>query len=355
MAYSVRLIEASQTRDEHLAVWERNLKLPVAARARFDWLYRDNPAGPGRLAVIDIASPDQPARTVGTAGYALRTIQMGGRVVRAAILADLAVDRAHRTAMPAIMLARAIRGDVREKHDLVYGFPNQHAAPLLLKLGYRRLGETRRYALVLRHRRHLRTRFRGPGAALVAGVALDTARAALIAARAAQVRLTHRLVWLDDDQQVDQRFDRLWEEARGDYPLIGARDAAFVRWRFLNRPDGRMDLAAIFDRRTGALDGYAAVSREGETAHVRDLFSRRRTLGPLLRLLCRAIAKRGAESISLRLCGAPALAACLSELGFRARGDQRTIIADAGTSFDALPGGTFNADTWYLTDADEDA
>src|SRR5262245_45240647 len=154
MAYGVEWVDAPQVRPEHLAVWERNLTLPVAARDRFDWLYRDNPAGPGRLAsLVARSGDDNGPQVVGTAGYGTRRLRVGARARRAAVLADLAVDRAHRTAMPALMLARELRSAVLANYDLVYAFPNQQAAPFLLRLGYRALAETRRFVLLFRHGR----------------------------------------------------------------------------------------------------------------------------------------------------------------------------------------------------------
>ncbi|HVR62492.1 MAG TPA: hypothetical protein VMU50_11360, partial [Polyangia bacterium] len=280
MPYAVDWIEAAHARDEHLGVWERNLLLPVTARRRFDWLYRDNPAGPGRLAVLRATSADRTA-FVGTAGYAVRALDVGGEARRAALLADLAVDRAHRTAMPALMLLRAVRADVLARQDAVYGFPNPQADPLLRRLGYRLLGQTRRFVLVFGHRRHIGETLReklgaawGARATPVASIALDVVRAALVAGLAAQAAVTHRLQFVTE-VEVDERFDRLWQTARSDYPVVGVRDAAFVRWRFLGCPEGPMELAVMQARKSDQLEGYAVISRAQGVAHVRDLFAPR--------------------------------------------------------------------------------
>jgi hypothetical protein len=358
MAYSTSWVTPADAREEHLAVWERNLALPLPARRRFDWLYRDNPAGPGRLAVLHAgAGSDCPV--AGTAGYGLRALQVGGQVRAAAVLADLAVDRAHRTAMPALMLVREVRAQVLQRHAAVYAFPNASAGPLLRKLGYRLLGETRRLVLVLRHARHIGDPLRGKlgptwgaRAAPLAGAVLDVARGALTAARAAPARLPYRL---DFVAAPDDRFDRLWETARRDYGVVGVRDAAFVRWRFVERPEGPLELAVMLSRETGELAGYAAIAREGGVAHVRDLFAARPDVSLLVRLLCGALARQGMESVSMRLCGAPWLVDHLTALGFRARPDRRSIIIDKGAALAGGPGDLYDEAAWYLTDADEDA
>jgi hypothetical protein len=377
MAYAVAWPEPPEATDHHLAVWERNLTLPVTPRRRFDWLYRHNPAGPGRLAVLETSNPGQAATPVGTAGYGARAFQVDGQARSGAVLADLAVDTRHRTAMPALMLVRELRRDVLARHELVYAFPNRQAAPLLSRLGYRKLGETRRFAMVLRHRRYLRSHATAAPetiggerslwrrllsrllsailflvVTLVVSVVLDLTRAGLAFARASRPAAEYRLDWLRD---TDDRFDKLWREASRDYPLVGTRDAAFVRWRFLERPEGPLSLAALVNRRTGDLEGYAVVEETPETTHIRDIFCHAAARKSLVRLLSAALVWRGAPSISMRLCGAAPLVACLQASGFRERADRRTVLVDVGAPLCPDTDRILDPSRWYLTDADEDA
>jgi hypothetical protein len=362
MGYAIGLLEASQARDEQLAVWERNLSLPVPARRRFDWLYRHNPAGPGRLAVLQAEAEGAASATVGTAGYGLRALIVAGTPRTAAVLADLAVDRAHRTALPALMLARALRRDVLERNEVVYAFPNQHAGPILLKLGYPELGVTRRFTLVLRHAQHVRARLSarlGPRwrhlAGQAAGMGLDLASGAIVHGRAAFASRGHRLTFASEiDASLDAGFDRLWQEASGDYPIIGVRDAAFVRWRFIARPEGPFQLALMVAREDGALRGYAALDRVGDIVHIRDLFARKADLRPMLSLVCAALARQDTASISFRLYGAPWLADTLVALGFRERDDHCKILVDSGGGAAGSRDRVGATADWYLTDADED-
>jgi hypothetical protein len=357
MEYGIRCADPKDAGDEHLAVWERNLPISAPGRSRFQWLYRDNPGGPGRLAMLETVSTGAKPAIVGAAGSGTRLFQLGAelgsRRARAALLADVAVDRAHRAEMPEALLGRELRRDLLERHDLVYGFPGRDSLARLLHLGYRKLGETRRFVLVLRHAAFLWDKL-GPEVAAFGGPALNLARAALLGARVALLGSQYRFEWVTEGQ-VDERFDQLWEQARGDYPLIGVRDASFVRWRFLGRPDGRLELGALVNKSTNAVEGYAAIGRQGETAYVHDLFAGRAALVPLLRMLATALIRQRAESISLRLCGAPALVTALSLCGFREREDRRTVVVDVGPSLADVRGGVLDVENWYLTEADRHA
>ena len=358
MKYSVGWLQDGEPRKEQLAVWERNLSAKVPVKQRFQWFYRDNPAGAGRLALLEARDGDDaPAHVVGTAGHGMRLFQAGGssvrRTLRAALIADVAIDAAHRGAIPAIILTKEMRRFVLREADLAYGFPNRMAAPLVIKVGYRKLGETRRFALAFRHQRLLQPRMSSPVAARAAALLLDAARACLVGARAVAPLASYRLSW---PTEVDDRFDRLWREAAPGYRFIGVRDAAFVRWRFLSPAAGPpLRLATMEHRRTGEIAGYAAFERDGTTVHLRDVFAKRDLLPSFLRLLSGAFWLRGASSISIRLLGASALAAALQEVGFRAREDKCTVVCSAGLASGADAEAFSDVDDWYLTDADEDA
>src|SRR5262245_30491701 len=113
MGYAIRWVEAAEARHEHLDIWNRNVSMTVAPERRFQWLYRDNPTGPGRLAVLEALGEGGASEGfVGTAGHGTRAFHFGGqggRALRAALLCDVAVDLGHRTAMPAFMVTTEMR------------------------------------------------------------------------------------------------------------------------------------------------------------------------------------------------------------------------------------------------------
>ena len=131
-------------------LWSENLGLAMTPEQKFQWLYRDAPE-PSDLVFVLEAIADGHTVIVGTNGMASRRFRVAGRDARAAISCDLAVDRAHRSLLPALSLVRAVREAGTTRFDFVYGFPNAKAEGVLKRAGFRELGRARRWAKVLRH------------------------------------------------------------------------------------------------------------------------------------------------------------------------------------------------------------
>ncbi len=351
MGYEVRWVDAVAVRDELLAVGQRNLALSIGARPWFDWLYLDNPAGRGGLVVLESTFPGEPRRAVGVAGCAAREFAWRGRVLRGATLGSPVIDREHRTPATIDLLSRALRDESLARFELIHTVADEPDAQSLLDHGHRKLGDTRRFLLTLRHASLLKTRL-GEHAGAAAGAGLDLARGVLLAKGATRAAFEYHLQWSDD---VDERFDNLWREAGGDHSLAGVRDAAFLRWRFARRPEGRVEFAILVNRRTEAAAGYLAVSRVETAVQVRDIFAHRGAFEPMLWLVTASLARQEMESLSLQLYGAPPLVTALHALGFRERREHRLVVGEAaGPLLGATPE-IVDVDRWYLTDADDGA
>ena len=355
--YSIEHAEPAEVRGDLLRLWWDNLPVTrESADAKYQWTYLEPPLRPDGVFVLRATRGDQAAHIVGTAGLCRRSVFANGRALRAGLLGDLAVDRDHRTALPAIRLARQVRQRAVEQYDITYGYPNHAAEGVFLRCGYHRLGTMSRYAAVLRHAPFVRRVLDVPVLPDIAGAGLDAARMIARAPRTARARWRYQLQWLDD---VDPRFDDLWLRARDQYPLIGQRDMRFLRWRFLRHPTERFQIAALTGQRAArAVHAYAVVQRQGGSAYLRDLFGRLEAIGPLLDLLLPALRDQGCTSVSIGYLGAPHLVDLLLSRKFEYRHSNRTVIVACGNGIDAEPGGLADAvvdpERWYLTDADED-
>ena len=343
-------------------LWRENLALATSPSAKFQWLYRDAPDAADVVFVLE-ATADGRASVVGANGTAIRRYWVAGRELRAAISCDLAVDRAHRSLLPALCLVRALRDDSAARFDFVYGFPNGKAEGLLKRAGFLQLGRARRWAKVLRHARYVdrldpdtdgsvlaRLASTFPRVATAGATTYDAVRSALTLV-VTQVTASYRV---ESYPAPDDRWDALWRAARNEYDVVGARSAAFLRWRFPASPDTQF--VALQRPGDGTLRAYAVLQFDAATgaAHVRDLFGYHDDLGKLVNALIPLAYRAGASSLSVRFLGAPQVERLLIEHGFALREGDRAVVVDR----ESLAGDEAlarDASRWHLFDVDEDA
>jgi len=331
-------------------LWAENLGSAAGdLDEKLDWYYRRAPTGPGRVVALRLRAGDGgagPGEVVGCLGIGARRVYTGGTVERAALLADLVVDRPHRTLLPAMMLARGARAFAARGTDFQYGFPNQSAVGLFERIGYERLGNMARYVRVLRFAPYVARRLAHPSLARLAGAALDVAARVLDVPSWFRAAGGYRLDW---PEAPDASFDRLFATARGQYPMIADRGREFLAWRFFSRLADRPRLCTLRRRLDGELGAYAVIHRVGDVAHLADfLASSAATQIALVRAVLPVLAAEGCTSVSVRYLGPSIVADVLGRCGFRLRDATRAVVFTAADGRPA-PRGDF-----YLTDADED-
>jgi hypothetical protein len=155
---------------------------------------------------------------------------------------------------------------------------------------------------------------------------------------------------------TDARFDQLWQRARGEFGIACRRDAAFLRWRFLQQPGQRATIAAVIDRKRDELCAYAVVSGgRGEMAELADVFGTSvAAIGNLLTLLAPALYLRGHTAMSMRFLGDPRIATLLLAHHFSLRDAERSVIVHTGTGCPIPTAELTDRRVWYVTDLDED-
>lgn len=129
--YRVRDGDTAVDRDAVLAVWRGNLGQDARMAAKYDWFYRDAPAGAPLLQLLMHAGTASP---VGVCAAGRRQMLRDGDTLRAGVLVDLAVTPEHRTLGPALILQQGLFAAGQRELDLLYGFPNPKAAPVFKRM-----------------------------------------------------------------------------------------------------------------------------------------------------------------------------------------------------------------------------
>lgn len=355
MPYAVRQApDVLLAANDLLRLWTRNLGMRGNPRDKFDWYYAGNPLGPAAAFFLDHEAPGIPPEVVGCCGIGSRTLFYQGTPLGAGLLADFAVEKAHRTVMPALMLQRALCNYARERFPVAYGFPNEAAVGIFGRIGFPLLGRTSRYVRVLRHGPFLRRRLpRLPGMlAGVGGAALDAFARARRPGRVPAGLRSYRLEWTDG---VDPRFDELWARVRSKYVLIGDRSAAFLRWRFVDRPGLRSDIVTLLDP-SGVLRAYAVVLQKtpGEALIADFLAESDAVLQALLERLAPALRRKGLTSAVAYFLGAEAVGEALVSAGFQFRNLAKFVVVGTGGASPVDQATLLEVRSLYITEADRD-
>lgn len=356
--YSLRELSAAADRAQVLDLWRRNL--PGAGEARYTWLYERGPAL-GWLLETD------GGRCVGMAGIMQRKFHCGGVDATIGQAVDFNIDPGHRSGGPALKLQRAVTATVTAgRFPLLYAFPNDQSKPVLERVGYRPLGPFGRWVKLLRSEVRLQRCLRYPALTKVIAGAVDLG-----------LRLTSREsresapkeLRFDVINSFDDRFDQLWQRARGAMQFIGERTAEYLNWRFAQAPDIRHSALTMTDE-AGRLSGYIVYCRQGNTILVGDLLADdTRRMEPLLGEFIRRMRWERAESVTLTFLGPTYIEDLLERFGFWRRPSDWTVLihpplasaSRLGTSHPSAPRlGDMDAATvldstrWWLTRADVD-
>lgn len=367
-SYVVRRCRPDEARGTVEQLWQRNLSLEQSAASKFAWLYEQAPEKPEALFLLEASAADAAPRPVGTAGVGIRQIAVGDRRLRAGLLADLAVDRDHRTVAPALRLVREVKTWALGELDLAYGFPNHHAQGVFKRVGYVALGAMTRHVRVLRHHAYLGRIGQAELARLpgwlrpvaqdvigregwpqqAAAAAVDLAQLGRDLGHLASARRQERL---SVSSEPPAGIDALWRRCASEHTVVAVRSQRMLAWRYSTQP-GRWWAAA---RQGSRLDAYAVVDQIDDVVHVRDLFGGRAAMAALLPQLIFEAYRRGASSISMRYLGDAWMSELLRTWRFEARSADRMIFVGTSPRLERRLQ-TMLADPacWFLTDFDED-
>jgi hypothetical protein len=344
--YVVEEADLGEHGAEVVSLWLANLAVgahaSADAQAKLQAGYLDNPAGPGHGLLL---RPHGESAAAGVICVHPRSFHFGTQRIRAANLADYAVNAAHRTLGPALMLMKHGLALGRQHFELVYALPNRSAQAVCARVGLTRLGRFSRYARPLSSHRFVPARLRA-AATLVAPVA-DAA-----------LRLADALRSLSLWPRVQVReagFDApalaaLWA-ARTPAMLLSDRSPGMLRWRYASAARGTWRLCIAHDR-AGAAVGHIVWRLRRGAAEVGDFLSldARRWTAPTMDAFAQHARRCGADSVTLMFFGDPAVVAGLRAAGYRLRDEGEPLFVIAPSIAAAS-----EPQRWHLTAFDNDA
>jgi hypothetical protein len=324
MNYRIVPVQFAADRETVISLWTRNLPSHNQEEhaLRYDWVYRQNPIGPG---ILFLAYHETSGKPIGTAGIGLRTFRWNSKAYPAGIAVDFVVDAEHRNAQAALLLSRAVITSVPEKIKLLYGFPNTYAESIFRRIGYVKLGKAKKFVKVLRSVQYLQRRsvpqllIRSIAASVDLGLRLASSESS-----------TSQRAQVCEISPSDERLSALLSEcgAQGEH-LEMERSPEYLQWRYQNCPLHCYSLLGVSTRNQEEFIGYAALEVTGETVVIGDLFysSRRGAAETLLGGIARWSRARACNAISLDVANpGPIFLKALRRLGFVERGESEPLM-----------------------------
>jgi len=350
MKYSVTHIDDPARREEALLrLWSSsNLHASDDPRHKYAWFYLNNPAGAATAFFLH----EESAGLVGCCGLGSRIVWVDGVPQTVGLFADFAVEPAHRTALPALMLQRALCSGAQQQFPLTYGFPNSAAIGIFKRIGFPLLGSMSRYAKVLRHAKYVERVVRFAPLAWLLGAVLDVLARLRDRVGLLLRRRSRRLEWLPEP---DARFTKCFERARGRYRFIGDRSTETLRWRFTQRPGRPSRFVVLTDAANDVLAYAAILQKEEGVALIADFLAvDDEALDELLARMIPVLRARGFGLATTFFLGPEWIATVLRSRGFVPRESAKFVVVGAGRGLSVPADALTSVKDWYLTEADRD-
>jgi hypothetical protein len=326
-----------------LELWSCGLSRHRVADAKFRWYYERNPEGAPETVFLRY---DGAPGAVGVATMGRRRMRLGDENVVGGCLVDFVVEPQHRSFYPALLLQKNLLRRGQEIRAVVFALPNPRAEAILRRAGYHRIGHMVRLVRVLRSRPYLARVLPG-WISTALGAAIDHARLATTRLRRLQ---SSDYAW-EWRAHPDADFDALWERAAPRGTLIGARDRAFLAWRFVESPFHAHRFFVVIAKADRRVVAYAVCHVQAQAMQVADFLVDAAAPGAgrqLWRELALEAYRTGHRSLSVEFLGAQAVRRELDALGMVDRG-RRPLYAAFEDRHDLCA-----PSNWYVTNADED-
>lgn len=346
MSYSVVEADLQKNREMILSIWKRNAL--AGSESRYSWIYLDNPTGPSAGWLVRNSA----GGVVGSTGLAIRKMKENGHSVLAGQAIDLVVDKGHRTVGPAIKLQKNLFSYIRQRGiSFVFAFSNQRSEAVLLKAGYKVLGNFERWTIPLRAEYRVRKYIRFGRAVKWVSTFIDGARKVFSNREDYKRPAGFKTEIL---KTCDIRFDRLWEKASNRFDYIGDRSSTYLNWRFRQSPELEYRIFSLLGA-NGELLAYLVYSIKEGFASIADiLFENQEALDALLPEFVSRMRLEGVSSVSVNYLGSDRVTGKFRKNGFYKRSGKSKVLLYLNEDLIKDAAKILNKNRWHLTGGDKD-
>ena len=333
-----------------LRFWNKNHKRPLDEKHRL-W-YQGNPAGKATVLLLKDNDRD---RLIGCLAVFPRRMSISGVNLRAGLAGDFLVHEKHRVLLPALKLVRAIVSLVKEgEFDLIYGFPNKSAAPVMKRAGFDSLGPRERLAKIVRISGRLRKYRLYTYVDRLLSPSLDVA-----------VRLFAFETWYrfkgglvcEEIGGFDKRFDELWTKSKSKVQASGERTLEYLKWRFPERPNAEHSIYTISNSSGTELEGYIVYCLDEKSINIEDFIlpEDQKAIRIFITQFLRYVKKKSVQSVVVQFLGNRELMDIFKRLGFVERKSDWGVYCYCSEKVLRRFPGLADSENWMLSEFDTDS
>lgn len=351
MSYTINSLDTKNHNHKNslIDLWKKYLNKYFDAR--FEWLYKDNPAGQTKTV---LAFKDDENKIIGCGSICPRPLYLNGQKARAGIAVDFIVDENHRTYGPALKLQRAnFSEDNSSEFDIIIAFPNQAAKGPFLRVGCKALGEASLFTKVLKSENKIARYINIPVLTKSIGFILDQLLRLFDKMRVFAKPSNWHAETVD---AFDERFDAFWNEVRN-YKIIAERSSDYLNWRYARCKGIQYKVFCLSEKGSKTLKGYIVYFLHNNVANIEDMFAVNmdRTWLYLLYEFSEHMRKEGVVSICFSYFGNALFKELFHKLNFFEKKETRTVLLYINSnSSESFRNMALNPNNWSLFEGDLD-
>lgn len=341
-SYKVVKADLTRDRDRILAVWHHLADSEVPGAEKLDWFYINNPAGEGIIYLLWFIPENRP---VGIICAGRRNFRAGAQILHGAVLGDFAMEPAHRSLGPSLLLQRKVMDEASANFDVFFGFLNTSSLRVRQAAGHQANEKLVDSIIPLRLAYHMKKRLPDRFASFMGSI-MQPLYDTLLRARIKKNMKGYQ------DAAADRDFiNGLWSRACNHSTIMGVRDWDFLSWRMSSDAGWKYAVSGLRDTH-GKPCGYVAYEfQPNDTVVIVDYLALNNSVfAALLCYLIGQTAKTNAPSISICTNDKDSeKLRILRKLGFVARGESFAFVVCDKKITDQ-----FDTDMIYLNHFDND-
>ncbi len=346
--YSIFKTNLLKDRSKIVKFWQDNFR--GWPEAKFDLFYSDNPFGES---ICWLLKHDGDNRIVGATAVFPKRIMINGKPKMVGIAGDLGIEKAYRGHGQAKLLQKTLVSGYKEAGmEFLYGTPNVVSERVCLKAGYKIVGRTVRMVKILRSFPYLKRALKIDFLAKLVSWPVD---------------LVLKIKSKDQDfenkgrygyelpERFDERFDRLWEKAAGQYAIIGERTSRALNWRFSDCPYKSYHIFALTDGKSGEILGYIVYQIIKRNVQIADFFSIHlgKNIDAMFSEFIKYFRKKDIDTVTFYYFGNQDVIEKASDYDFMVRPDNRSIIVEISEGYPEYDI-VLDKENWHYLDGDND-